>query len=320
MDHFYPSRAGFYPSRDQLKTIRGVGIVGYESARTVNVDSEARDRAHRPRGHLRMHIDLYVMRVLQGVDFPSAGTPLIEGTVFSKRIESLWHELRIGGDLDGVSSARDLWCLLADLGIDAEQSGTGLSAAFDAAGAFSGAAAWTVLTTAESLPVGVVEKTLDVLLDYSSQWADFLATHWPIVIENWDDAATLMIDIEMNLFALPPELFDFAVTALDGASDIFDALLNGHDTADILMHVVEGAADSWDGLATAGAGIALSIGVGKFIDSITDEKLAPLRTKLIALTEAKQLRETVARKLKAGLPPPVIAPDLGRLHTRHWGL
>jgi hypothetical protein len=128
----------------------------------------------------------------------------LRGTVFSKRIESLWHELGLGGDLDGVSSARDLWCLLADLGIDAEQSGTGLSAAFDAAGAFSGAAAWTVLTTSESLPVGVVEKTLDVLLDYSSQWADFLVTHWPIVIENWDDAATLMIDMEMNLFACRP--------------------------------------------------------------------------------------------------------------------
>lgn len=240
--------------------------------------------------------------------------------VFSKRIESLWHELGIGGDLDGVSSARDLWGLLADLGIDAEQSGTGLSAAFDAAGAFSGAAAWTVLTTAESLPVGVVEKTLDVLLDYSSQWADFLVTHWPIVIENWDDAATLMIDMEMNLFALPPELFDFAVTVLDGTSVIFDALLDGDVTADMLMAVVEGVADSWDGVATAGAGIALSIGVGKFIDSITDEKLAPMRTKLTALAEAKQWREAVARKLKAGLPPQAIAPDLVRLHARHWGL
>lgn len=239
--------------------------------------------------------------------------------MFSKRIESLWHELGIDGDLEGVS-ARDVWRPLTDLGIDAEQSQTGFSEAFDAAGAFSGAAAWTVLATAESLPVGVVEKTLDLLLHYSSQWADFLVTHWSILIENWDDAATLIVDMGMNLFGLPPELLDFAVTVLDGTSDIFDALLNGHVAADMLIQVVEGVADSWDGLATACAGIVLSIGVGKFIDSITDEKLAPVRAKLIALTEAKHWREAVVRKLKAGLPPPAIAPDLVRLHAQHWGL
>jgi hypothetical protein len=238
----------------------------------------------------------------------------------SKRLDSLWRDLGIDGNLDSFTSARaEAWTLLEALGIDVEQGGVELAVAFGAAGAWAGAAAWTVLTSAESLPFGAVEKTIDVLLHYSSEWADFLVAHWPIAVDNWDDAATLIAHTGMNLFGLPGELFDFASTVLDGTSDVIDLLLHGHVTAETLMSLFEGIGDTWDGLMTAGTGILLSLAVGEIIDGMIDEKLAPSHAKLRDLCEAKYCRELVVRKLKAGLPAPAIAPDLIKLHALHWG-
>lgn len=207
---------------------------------------------------------------------------------------------------------------LRSMGVSEEDDATAsaavdrMSFSFANLGLGVGFASW-VLYQASSTTGAAMFAGVDVAFAQAEKWSGFV-THMLMHPEDWADAAHVA-----------QQFFEAAATLPHGTMEVIGDMLNvleqGGSLTDFIdaIEVSGHVADLVEGVFTLGLSLLLSYGVGKIADWIIEDRLQPLREKLLAtekrMTELLKLRQMLA----LGLPAPAITPQLEAVGSQHWG-